>query len=79
MEEFMHVTFNESNPSSTEKVIVDDYVDKKLQEDLLKDSQKNAENQEKQHKETNAEQNEGISQSLPKEWRYVSSHPKDVI
>ncbi|KAH9697684.1 hypothetical protein KPL71_023711 [Citrus sinensis] len=25
------------------------------------------------------EQNEGTSQTLPKEWRYVSSHPKDVI
>ena len=25
------------------------------------------------------EQQEAISQTLPKEWRYVSSHPKDVI
>ncbi|KAH9658404.1 hypothetical protein KPL70_023484 [Citrus sinensis] len=35
--------------------------------------------QEEHHEETNAEQNEGTSQTLPKEWRYVSSHPKDVI
>ena len=36
-------------------------------------------NQNEQHEEMNVEQNEGASQSLPKEWRYVSSHPNDVI
>ena len=35
--------------------------------------------QEEQHEEMNAKQNEGISQSLSKEWKYVSSHPKDLI
>ena len=35
--------------------------------------------QEEHHEETNVEQNEGTSQTLPKEWRYVSSYPKDVI
>ena len=57
VEESIHVTFDESNSSSTEKVVVDDDVDEKLEEDSSKDSQKNAplENQEEQHEETNAE------------------------
>ena len=36
-------------------------------------------NQEEQHEETNVEPDEGTSQTFPKEWRYVSSHPKDLI
>ena len=46
VEESIHVTFDESNSSSTEKVVVDDDVDEKLEEDSSKDSQKNVENQE---------------------------------
>ena len=73
-----------SNPnkiSCAEKVVVDNDADKELQEESSKDNQKDAPrgNQEEQHEETNAEQNEGTSQSLPKEWRYVSSHLKDLI
>ncbi|KAH9801696.1 hypothetical protein KPL71_001121 [Citrus sinensis] len=81
VEESMHVTFDESNPSSTEKVVVDNDVDEDLQKESSKDNQKDVShgNQDEQHEETNVEQNEGTSQSLPKEWRYVSSHPKDVI
>ncbi|KAH9697749.1 Integrase catalytic domain-containing protein [Citrus sinensis] len=81
VEESMHVTFDESNPSSTEKVVVDNDVDEDLQKESSKDNQKDAShgNQDEQHEEMNVEQNEGTSQSLPKEWRYVSSHPKDVI
>ena len=77
----MHVTFDEFNPSFAEKAIVDNHADEELQEELSKDNQKNAPhgNQEEQHEETNAEQNEGTSQSPPKEWRYVSSHLKDLI
>ncbi|KAH9699241.1 hypothetical protein KPL71_024267 [Citrus sinensis] len=68
VEESMHVTFDESNPSSAEKV--DSDADKELQEESSKDNKKDAPhgNQEEQHEETNAEQNEGTSQSLPKEW-----------
>ncbi|KAH9769987.1 Integrase catalytic domain-containing protein [Citrus sinensis] len=81
VEESMHVTFDESNPSSTEKVVVNNDAVEELQKESSIDNQKDAShgNQDEQHEETNVEQNEGISQSLPKEWRYVSSHPKDVI
>ncbi|KAH9687354.1 Integrase catalytic domain-containing protein [Citrus sinensis] len=84
VEESMHVTFNESNPSSAEKGVANDDADGDLQEESSKEVQENApqENQEdRQEEQTNMEleQQEGISQTLPKEWRYVSSHPKDVI
>ena len=78
----MHVTFDESNPFFAEKEIIYDDVDGELQEESSKDKQRNApqRNQEDgQEEQTNMEQNEGTSQALPKEWRYVSSHPKDVI
>ena len=39
MEESMHVTFDESNPTSTEKVIVGDYADEELQLESSKDKQ----------------------------------------
>ncbi|KAH9733812.1 Integrase catalytic domain-containing protein [Citrus sinensis] len=82
--ESMHVTFNESNISSMEKGVANDDADGELQEESLKENQENApqENQEdRQEEQTNMEleQQEGISQTLPKEWRYVSSYPKDVI
>ncbi|KAH9658467.1 CCHC-type domain-containing protein [Citrus sinensis] len=81
VEESMHVTFDESNPSSTEKIVVDDNAEEEQQEEASIDNKKDAPHgiQEEHHEETNAEQNEGTSQTLPKEWRYVSSHPKDVI
>ena len=81
VEESMHVTFDQSNPSSVEKVIVDNHADEELQEKSSKDSQKDTPqgNQEEQHEETNVEPNKDTSQALPKEWRYVSSHPKDLI
>ncbi|KAH9688106.1 Integrase catalytic domain-containing protein [Citrus sinensis] len=81
VEESMHVTFDESNPSSTEKVVVDDNAEEEQQKEASNDNQEDAPYgiQEEHHEETNAEQNEGTSQTLPKEWRYVSSHPKDVI
>ncbi|KAH9769110.1 hypothetical protein KPL71_011871 [Citrus sinensis] len=84
VEESMHVTFDESNPFSVEKGVANDDADGDLQEESSKEIQENApqENQEdRQEEQTNTEleQQEGISQTLPKEWRYVSSHPKDVI
>ncbi|KAH9782035.1 Integrase catalytic domain-containing protein [Citrus sinensis] len=84
VEESMHVTFDESNPSSAEKGVVNDDADGELQEESSKENQENAphENQEdRQEEQTNMEleQQEGSSQTLPKEWRYVSSHPKDLI
>ena len=49
-------------------------IDEELQEEPSKDNQ-----EDEQEEQTNMEQYKGISQALPKEWRYVSSHPKDVI
>ncbi|KAH9751239.1 hypothetical protein KPL71_014213 [Citrus sinensis] len=72
VEESMHVTFDESNPSSAEKRVVNDDADGELQEESSKENQENApqENQEdRQEEQTNMEQQEGISQTLPKEWR----------
>ncbi|KAH9778649.1 hypothetical protein KPL71_007414 [Citrus sinensis] len=81
VEESMHVTFDETNPSFTEKVVVDDNAEEEQQEGTSNDNQEDAPHgiQEEHHEETNVEQNEGTSQTLPNEWRYVSSHPKDVI
>ncbi|KAH9723261.1 Integrase catalytic domain-containing protein [Citrus sinensis] len=81
VEESMHVTFDESNSSSTEKVVIDDNAEEQQQEEASNDNQEDAPRgiQEEHHEETNAEQNEGTSQILPMEWRYVSSHPNDVI
>ena len=70
----MHVTF--------EKGIIYDDAEGELQEESLKDKQENTpqKNQEDgQEEQTNIEQHEGTSQALPKEWRHVSSYPKDVI
>ena len=76
----MHVTFNASNPFSTEKVVVDD-ADEELQQEFLRDKQDDTshENQEKQQEETNLNHDEGTSQTLPKEWRNVFSHRKGLI
>ncbi|KAK9217771.1 hypothetical protein WN943_006399 [Citrus x changshan-huyou] len=62
-------------------VVVDDNTEEEQQEEASNDNQEVAQHgiQEEHHEETNVEQNEGTSQTLPKEWRYVSSHPKDVI
>ena len=81
MEESMHITFDESNPSYIEKVVVDDNAEEEQQEEASNDNKKDAPYgiQEEHHEETNAKQNKGTSPTLPKEWRYVSSHPKDVI
>ncbi|KAH9680417.1 hypothetical protein KPL71_026545 [Citrus sinensis] len=66
VEELMHITFDESNPSSTEKVVVDNDVDEDLQKESSKDNQKDAShgNQDEQHEEMNVEQNEGKSLNL---------------
>ena len=62
-EEFMHVIFDESSPSFTKNIIVNNDVDEKLQkEESSNYRQDNAicENQEeRQEKQTNMEQNEG--------------------
>ncbi|KAH9678882.1 hypothetical protein KPL71_025892 [Citrus sinensis] len=70
--------------NSKGKILGIENVDGDLQEESSKEIQENApqENQEdRQEEQTNTEleQQECISQTLPKEWRYVSSHPKDVI
>lgn len=59
VEESMNVTFDESNPSSTEKGVVNDDADGELQEESSKKNQENApqENQDdRQEKQTNMEQ-----------------------
>ncbi|KAH9768815.1 Integrase catalytic domain-containing protein [Citrus sinensis] len=70
VEESMHVTFDESNPS-TEKAVVDDNAEEEQQEEASNDNQEDAPHgiQEEHHEEMNVEQNEGTSQTLPKEWR----------
>ena len=53
-----------------------------LRSKLSKDKQKDTphKNQEdRQEEQTNMEQQQGTSETLPKEWRYVSSHRKDLI
>lgn len=66
-----------------EKVIVDDDADEALcKNDSSKDKQDNSqgENQEEQQEEqTKQEKNEGNSQTLPMDQRYVSSYLKDLI
>ncbi|KAH9667979.1 hypothetical protein KPL70_021252 [Citrus sinensis] len=84
VEESMHVTFNESNPSSAEKGVANDDADGELQEESSKENQENApqENQEDgQEEQTNMEleQQDGISQTLPKEWRHKSVPPRNPI
>ncbi|KAH9705964.1 hypothetical protein KPL70_012065 [Citrus sinensis] len=76
VEESMHVIFDESNPSSTERVVVDDNAKEEQQEEASNDNQEVAPHgiQEEHHEETNAEQNEGTSQTLPKEWRNTCEH-----
>ena len=50
VEESIHVTFDESNISSTEEVVVDGDADEELQQEFLKDKKndKSSENQESQ-------------------------------
>ena len=69
VEESMHVTFDESNTSSSKKAVIDNDADEELQKESSKDNHKDAPhgNQDEQHEETNTEQNEGTSQSLPEE------------
>ncbi|KAH9657663.1 CCHC-type domain-containing protein [Citrus sinensis] len=60
VEESMHVTFDESNPSSTEKVIVNDNAEEEQKEEASNDNQEDAPHgiQEEHHEEPNVEQNE---------------------
>ena len=72
----MHVTFNESNPFFVVKVVINDDVDKELQEESSKDKQEDAlhENQKDRHEdEINMEQQEGISQIEPKSFADVEN------
>ena len=55
IEESIHVTFDESNPFSTEKIIVDDDTDEELQDDT------SYENQAEQQEGTNLKPNEHTS------------------
>ena len=55
---------------------------KKKDRQINQQKRSSKENQgDRQEEQTNMEleQQEGSSQTLPKEWRYVSSHPKDLI
>ena len=82
IKESIHITFDESNHCSLENVVNDDADEEIQKENSLNNKQDNAscENQEEwQEEQTNMEQNEGNSQSFPKEWRYISSYLKDLI
>ncbi|KAH9781762.1 Integrase catalytic domain-containing protein [Citrus sinensis] len=73
VEESMHVTFDESNPSSAEKGVANDDADGDLQEESSKEIQENAsqENQEdRQEEQTNTEleQQEEFSSCMSKEF-----------
>ncbi|KAH9704714.1 hypothetical protein KPL70_011578 [Citrus sinensis] len=70
VEKSMHVTFDESNPFSTEKVVVGDNAEDEQREEASIDNQKDAPHgiQEEHHKETNAEQNEEFSSCMSKEF-----------
>ncbi|KAH9677496.1 hypothetical protein KPL71_025392 [Citrus sinensis] len=69
VEESMHVTFDESNPSSTEKVIVDN-AEEEEQEEASNNNQEDAPHgiQEEHHEETNVEQNEDFSSCMSQEF-----------
>ena len=81
--ESIHVMFDESNFSSMKKVVVDDDAYEELQKQKVFKRQTRwftGKNQdEQQEKQVKQIQNEGNSQTLSKELRYVSSHPKDLI
>ena len=83
VKESMHVKFDDTNPSSMEKVVVNDDANEELQkEESSNDKQDNVpceRQEERQEEQSNMEQNEGNSKSLPKEWRYVSFHLKELI
>lgn len=70
----MHVIFDDSNPSSMKKVLIDDDVDVEKENEELYYEASFAENQEEQQGEQpNLDQNSNNSQTLPKEWKCVSS------
>ena len=85
VEESMHVTFDESKPFSMEKEFVDDDVvlSKEIQNINLEDNSKEMDqpstSQSKNEELPQMETNNGNEQTLPKEWRYALSHPKDLI
>ncbi|KAH9724699.1 hypothetical protein KPL70_007586 [Citrus sinensis] len=66
VEESMHVTFDEFNPSSTEKVVVDDNAEEEQPKEALNDNQEDAPHgiQEEHHEEPNVEQNEARLESI---------------
>ncbi|KAH9705479.1 hypothetical protein KPL70_011888 [Citrus sinensis] len=70
VEESIHVTFDESNPSSTEKVAVDDNAEEEQQEEAPNDNQEDVPHriQEEHHEEPNVEQNEEFSSCMSKEF-----------
>ncbi|KAF7153420.1 hypothetical protein RHSIM_Rhsim01G0167100 [Rhododendron simsii] len=87
VEESIHVSFDESNPCSP-KIINDDDDDiiatkdindltineKEVEATQEKSSQAKAEEVINQPQDVN-----GDNQNLPKEWRYVQNHPKELI
>ena len=77
VEESIHVVFDESLPNKSKKLKDDE-------EEVNKNFEKD--NQDKQTSINNEEENdkdedtiEPIDPSLPRDWRYANSHPKDQI
>lgn len=82
VEESMHVVFDESNAFSTKEIIYDEVegLKKNLKEMEIKDTSKNNQQQNEDVEEIVEEtQGEGNSKTLPKDWKFVQSHPKDLI
>ena len=73
VEESIHITFNENVPLTIETNKVEDnettIIEKNLKDLSLQDKES-----EEQRKETNDNED-----NLPKEWKYVGSHPKELI
>ena len=79
IEEFMHVKFEESNVL-VKNIIDIDFLCEDLENISLKDSplQENDKPKDNEYSEAQGSEAEQI-QPLLKDWRYTTSHPKDLI
>ena len=73
IEESIHVVFDKS--ISNKPKVIDDDEDKIIK----KSNTKQANHNNKINEDKNEEKNESIDPSLPRDWRYAYSHPRDQI
>ena len=74
VEESIHITFNEDVPLTIETNEIEDNETTTIIEKNLEDLSFQEKETERQRIETNVNEN-----SLPREWKYVGSHPKELI